>query len=626
MQEALSRTRRDTNEAFNELAKIADLEDKLNDLESLKALESEKFSIKIHDLETQLCECLDQLESSNKKALELEHKLSLTNETDSDELMSTKQLCADLEQRLAESQLELDALNFKSIEVNESLKCEVESLKQELLIKKEAVLVLEKQIEDRDDQKLELIELQNKLGELNQHIQDKNTEIINLKDEKDQKEQEMIESLTMELNTLKGELVVKEESVEALKLNIELLNQKMSLQVETSDTLKMELDDAQNSVDTMKTELLYLHELKDLSEKKDVEIEKLQFNLEELNLEIHSKNAEIFKLRDEKDNKNTENLALKKSIEKFQEHDTQSKDSADKLKQLTNQIQFMESTNEDLTQKLIEMNETNEIAKEKLIELENYERDLSASNAQIINNQSKLLLQEEKIKQLEQQVLEVNDLLLAKTADCEDLKSRYRRRSSDSEKKLSDMEIKLNDIMQENGALGYEKASLEADLKNLKNKLHFAQDKSPNQAKELERLQKYKDQMDYDATVLEEKLIQITDKFDKAVLENNELTKKLAELSNSSEQQSSAECVKLQQEIDAMTTKIKLQTSENFVHTNKIAKLQELNNDLNHQLKEIKGMHLFKNKQQMNELDVLKEQLLDMEKELQNSKTKCVSN
>ena len=475
------------------------------------------------------------------------------------------------------------------------MKCEVETLKKEIVTK--------------DENKNEFLELQKQLQELNQHIQDKNAEIIHLKDEKDTKEREIIESLTAELEILKRDIIVKDDATETLQLDLELLKQELLVKNEAAAALV-------NSVETLKAELLQLQAIKAQDEEHNLEIEKLRHNLDELNQEIHDRNAEIFRVRDEKDIKNAENLELQEALEQSKAREAQSEAVTNKLSDLSSQIQLMESTNEDLTRKLIESNDSNSIANAKINEISNLESKLKVLDAQSIKFQSSILFQTEKIEQLENQILDLTKSLETKTAECDDLKSRYKRRSSDTEKKLSVMEIRLNDIIQENGALGYENMSLENEVKKLKNELHFIQDRSPTQTNEIARLQHYIHQMDHDLAVVSEKLTLITGKFDEAVLENKELTEKLSALSKTCEQQSAGECAKLQREIDVLTAKVKLLTSENFVHSNKVTKLQECNNDLTHQLQEMKNMHIFKNKQQVAELDAGKQKILEFENNL----------
>ena len=69
----------------------------------------------------------------------------------------------------------------------------------------------------------------------------------------------------------------------------------------------------------------------------------------------------------------------------------------------------------------------------------------------------------------------------------------------------------------------------------------------------------------------------------------------------------------MHREIDVLTAKVELLTSENFVHSNKVSKLQECNNGLTHWLQEIKNLHIFKNKQQVAELDAAKQKILEFE-------------
>lgn len=189
-----------------------------------------------------------------------------------------------------------------------------------------------------------------------------------------------------------------------------------------------------------------------------------------------------------------------------------------------------------------------------------YFNQISKHDAELTNKCSQLVIKDEELKSLKKEVQAIKEQLRVKSIECEDLKTRYRRRSEDNGRKLQELEMANNKLLQDVGAAEALKNSIENDFKKLK-------DEHSRILNECNALMNKNNDNDMKITILAEKNSQL-------VSLNSELENRLKEKINVESRKNDV-VKKLEKEIVHLNEKIGQTFTENSVKDQLIEELRE---------------------------------------------------
>ena len=531
---------------------IADLKKGLTGLITM-----EEENIRLKNVERQHKKCGTKLQ-------ELQEKVTL-NEALEMELKTKYDQINELETTVQEKDTKIDELQSK-----------MSSKQEETIVPEtnEEVVRLQQQLNElRDDKKaadVRIFELEEEVSKLNEDYQLKMDELISQKTNEQEASLKSANNAMLENDKLRLELsnVIKEHQ----KL-LDIEGRKYSRLVTETDEERMksieEMDDIIAKLNSTKCSL---EDAKLVAMDRDLKLTDLELKIMELQTIITERDGKINHLEE---------------VNKLKESEAQTVD-ANLLNIQTEEIKTLKSDNEKLLlQNALNLNEINEKLRDLENELSEMTKELmdtkqnnSVLVAEVTNRDSMILLNEETISSLRIELEHLKVTLQERTDECAELKTRYRRRSCDGEKKVSVLEAKNTELLQENGAIQALKLAVENELKKLKVEWQqMLNQQIPQLEQDNERLTSLVNEHDFKYSLLDEKYCQIVTDYEKLssstaieaenkmlIVEENEL---------------------LQKELKSLNVKIN----------------ESIENDK--QYEELKSVHLFKVQQLQEEIEKL---------------------
>ncbi|CAO1329328.1 unnamed protein product [Diamesa hyperborea] len=560
-----------------------DKEMKIKELEDAMSAQEHEMTTEIADLKKGLTGLITMEEENIRlKNVERQHKKCGTK---LQELQEKEKLNEALEMELKTKYAQINELETtvqeKDTKIDE-LTSKMSSKQEETIVPEtnEEVVRLQQQLNElKDDKKtadVRIFELEEEISKLNENYKLKMNEIISLKTN----EKEALKSANnalLENDKLRLELsnVIKEHQqmldIEAKKYSI--------LLTETDEERMKSIEEMDEIIAKLNSSKSSLEDAKLVAMDRDLKLTKLELQISELQTIITERDGKINHLE---------------TVNELKESEAQTVD-ANLINVQTEEIETLKSENKNLfLQNTLNLNEINEKLRDLEAELSEITEELRDTNqkntvleAEVTNRDSRLLLNEETIGSLRIELEHLKATLQDRTDECAELKTRYRRRSCDGEKKVSVLEAKNTELLQENGAIQALKLAVENELKKLKIEWQqMLNQQIPQLEQDNERLKSLVNEHDFKYSLLDEKYCQIVTDYEKLssstaieaenkmlIVEENEL---------------------LQKELESLNVKINEQ----------IVKAAE-NDKLNKQYEELKSVHLFKVQQLQEEIEKL---------------------
>ena len=245
-------------------------------------------------------------------------------------------------------------------------------------------------------------------------------------------------------------------------------------------------------------------------------------------------------------------------------------------------IQTLKSENTRLLlQNELNLNELNDKLKsleaeivENTTKLREIERKSSKLEDEVKNRDSMLMLKEDNIYSLKDELNNLKITMQERIDECAELKTRYRRRSCDGEKKVLILEAKNTELLQENGAIQARKLAVENELKKLKIECqHMLEQQIPQLVQDNQRMTSVINDHDFNYSLLDEKNCQL--------MKDNEKLTSLRDAEAMMKESLIKETESLQMELNCLNIKINEQLhSVNLVENAHLVKLQQMQNEI----------------------------------------------
>ncbi|XP_070496798.1 uncharacterized protein [Chironomus tepperi] len=546
--------------------------------------EKDDLVVKISQLEGEVelkfdeCEKLrQQLDENVKRVEDFESEIfKLSLKLDDAKIETAKEM---------ESKAEMKAKFDEVIKDKESFSAVIEELRRDLESRNNEYSELELQLiensKEIDQYKIEIEQLNLKYSTVAESSSDLDTQIQEILNEK--------ESLMSQIKQFKETIESKDNELDSLKeqLNegakeIEQLNSKYSMAAESSSDLQSQVQEILKDKENLMSEI---EQFKEVIGTKESELDRLKEQLNESTKKIDQYEMEFAQLNSkystttescsdlqtqiEEILKDKENLASQ--IEQLNEvigsKGNEYEGIQEKLNENARKINDYESEISQLTLKFNEISKQNS----ELLELNSeYVHQVSKLGAELTNSQSQNLLKDEGFKTLQNELSQINEQLQHKIKECDELKTRYRRRSEDNERKINELEMANTKFLQEVGAAEALRTSIENDLKKLKEEYDQVH-------KENNLLKEQNNNHDMKYTILDEKYSQLS-------ATNMKLQEKVTELQKIIECKNNEVIKKLEKEIIELNAKLRQKSTEN---ESKGTIIQELNQRCEMLIKEV---------------------------------------
>ena len=425
--------------------KVHELEDEIANLQQQMTEKSKDVSSNTtNEFESIACDALleentQQLTDAGIKIAKLEDELKMAQEETQRTLAAEVEKIEKLEAELVQSK----ATNEES---SRQLQQEIESNKQKISDAKATIAQLGMQLREKSPSQVEHSMSSELLAEINAlkvETESLKSELESLKVKAARSESELA-NLRIERDELITEFSAAESLLNKLKGDWKDLQEFGSKSTSTIDGLKSQIVDLHNQMSTKDDSNKILESC--LSDKNQ-EIEELMRNLQSFSKE--SKEIGNFKMQLAA--MEAEQVTAQSTATHFEE-----------LKIEFNQLKVEKLSREN------EYESLSKRAKELIIDnvklsgrIKDLEQEFAKFDADQTNVKSKLVISEEEIKTLQNQLKE-------RTDECDEIKTRYRRRSCDNDKKIQNLEVEKNKLIQEIGAVQAQKATVEQELQKLK--------------------------------------------------------------------------------------------------------------------------------------------------------------
>lgn len=519
-------------------SEIADLKKGLTGLISM-----EEENVRLKHVEKQHKKCGTKLQ-------DLQEKVTL-NEALEMELKSKYDQIHELETTVQEKDSKIEQLKSKMLSNQE------ESIATET---SDEVVKLQKQLDELREVKVStddrVFELEEEMSRLNEDYQKKMDELVA------QKTREQEAALTAVLENEKLRIKLASQVAEHQKLLDAEAKKYADLVMETDEERLKSIEEMDEIVAKLNSTKCSLDDAKVTTMQRDLRLIDLELEITEMQSVISERDGKI------------------NELEKVMESEALSVD----VNLQSSQLMEIEKLKCENKQNALNWNEINEKLRDLEVELSAITKELrdtkqnnSVLDAEVTNRDSMLLLNEETIDALRNELEHLKMTLQERTDECAELKTRYRRRSCDGEKKVSVLEAKNTELLQENGAIQAMKLAVENELKKLKVEWQqMVNQQIPQLEQDNERLSSLVNEQSFKYSLLDEKYCQIVSDYE--------------QLSSST----ATEAELLQKELKSLNVKINEQ----------VGSLIE-NEQLSKQYQELKNVHLFKVQQLQEEIEKL---------------------
>lgn len=473
-----------------------------------------------------------KLSTVQESSIEAENELKNLCEALTHELDQVKMNFEEESAKRAESEAKLSQLKTElqsALELQESITAELEQFKESQSQNPLATDQTHNELKDGIEQlKMSLKEKTIKVKELEDALSSQaaemSSEIAELKDGLHGvmslgEENDRLKLIEVEHKRMASEITVKME--EMSKRSEELVAARGLIEVHMQRIYELELNEANSKkmLDQMELDLTQKDHLAIDNELLEEKNEALETRLNDATASTETLKTELNALRVEKLSRDEEYEALSKKV------------------------------------KILMIQESEAVEKCKACE-----QSLSRIDAENTNMLSKLLINEEELKAMQKQLLD-------RTSECDEVKTLYRRRSCDNNKKLQNLELEKTELVQKIGAIEAQKAIVEQELKKLNAEHLLVLENLPVLQAENERLKHESHDNDIKYAIIDERFCQLSELNQKLSSEVAELRKVQKPQFNSMMKSNEL----LERQVESLKEKISMQCNENSITNNKLS-------------------------------------------------------